>query len=471
MKYFYLTLIIALSYSCTKSPSKAYFAGEIVNPNNDFVYLYYNNAVIDSSKIDQNNRFFFEVDDIHDGLYHFDHNEYQYIILEKGDSLLMRLNTLDFDESLVYSGIGASKNNFLIDMFLIYEDEEKAVNKFSELDPDEFVKKIDSLRSMKQELLNDINQENILSPVALHITQGAINYRYFTDMEEYPFINKRRNGLHEVSELPKNFYQFRRQVDYNDTLLTYYRPYFNYLVTHFNNLSYNYCKNQCNGDLVKIQRSLHYSTHKLRLIDSAITKNKTIRDNLTRNVAYSYLLGDHTANYNQRFLDSFSKYAPDNQHQKEITTFYNNVQQLQKGLTLPPIHLINLKGEKVTIDSTSYSKNTVFYFWNLHQRNHQTNVLMRIARLKRDYPNYNYIGINVNENRKEWQQSLASISKLDDTLSQYQTDNIEELLATLVIKSLNKIIIVDKNGKIIEGFGDIYHSKRLEISLSESMKK
>ena len=74
-------------------------------------------------------------------------------------------NTLDFDESLVYSGMGSEKNNFLIDMFLIYEDEEKAVNKYSELSPEEFLTKIDSLKSMKETLLNDINTKDPSSGV------------------------------------------------------------------------------------------------------------------------------------------------------------------------------------------------------------------------------------------------------------------------------------------------------------------
>ncbi|MEH6705142.1 thioredoxin-like domain-containing protein [Galbibacter orientalis] len=471
MKYSFLALIIALTYSCSESPTKTYFGGEVVNPNSDYVYLYYDNNVIDSSKIDQSNRFSFKLDNVKDGLYHFDHNEYQYIILEKGDSLLMRLNTLDFDESLVYSGMGSEKNNFLIDMFLIYEDEEKAVNKYSELSPEEFLTKIDSLKSMKETLLNDINTKDPLSPIAKHIAQGAVNYRYFTDMEEYPFINKRRNGLTKIANLPANFYSFRKEVDYNDTLLMYYKPYFNYLVIHFNNLAYNYCKNECNGDLNYIERSLHYSTHKLQLIDSVVTKNKTIRDNLTRNVAFSFLLGRHSRAHNEEFMDAFHKYAGKNQHEEEINNFYQNVQNLQKGLTLPPIHLVDIKGNKVTIDSMSYKKNTVFYFWNYHQRDHQANVLTRIERLKKDYPNYNYVGINVNEDRSEWLQNLASISKLGDTLEQYQTDNIDELLGSLVIKSLNKIIIVDNKGKIIDGFGDIYHRKSLETSLSDSMKK
>ncbi|MEL4308519.1 TlpA family protein disulfide reductase [Joostella sp. CR20] len=465
MKYSFLALIIALTYSCSEAPKSTFFGGEIVNPNADYVYLYYNNELIDSSKLDRNNRFSFQLEKVKEGLYHFDHNEYQYIILEKGDSLLMRLNTLDFDESLVYSGEGAEKNNFLIDMFLIYEDEEKLVNNYSELTAEEFLAKIDSLKQMKEELLSDINLKKPLSPKANHIAQGAINYRYFTDMEEFPFIHKRRNGLKSVPELPANYYDFRNQVNYNDTLLMYYKPYFNYLVVHFNNLAYNHCKNECNGDFNHIQRSLHYSTHKLKLIDSTVTENKTIRDNLTRNVAYTYLLERHSAEYNKKFIDAFHEIAKDNQHEEEINKFYQNVQNLQKGLTLPSIHLVDIKGNKVTIDSNSYKKNTVFYFWNYHQKDHQTNVLNRISRLKRDYPNYNYVGINVNEDRSEWLRNLASISKTGDTLEQYQTDNIDELFENLVIKSLNKIIIVDRNGKIVDGFGDIYHRKNLENSL------
>ena len=49
------------------------------------------------------------------GLYTFKHGvEFQYIFLQPNDSLLLRLNTWDFDESLVFSGKGAEKNNLLI---------------------------------------------------------------------------------------------------------------------------------------------------------------------------------------------------------------------------------------------------------------------------------------------------------------------------------------------------------------------
>jgi len=465
MKYFYLSIIIALTYSCSHAPTSAYFGGEIVNPTTDYVHLYWNNTVIDSAKLNENNRFAFQLENLKEGLYHFDHNEYQYIILEKGDSLMVRLNTLDFDESLVFTGEGAIKNNFLMDMFLIYEDEEKAVNKYSELKAVEFMAKIDSLRAMKQDLLKDLNIDHTLSPLSLHIAQSAINYRYFTDMEEYPVVHKRRTGKEQVQELPDHFYSFRKNISYNDSTLTYYSPYFNYLITHFSNLALRSCKKDCIKQKESFRRTAHYSKHKLKLIDSLVSQNKTVRDNLTRNAAFSYFLGRHTATENSEFMLAFKQYAKDNQHQEEINKFYYNVQQMQEGLAIPTLHLVNRKGEKISFSSDTYTKNTIFYFWNYHQRNHLSNILTRIHHLKDKYPDFDYIGINVNSDQTLWLQNIASIKDTEDAKNQYRTDNVEELLSSLVIKNLNKVIVVDKNGKIAEGFANIYYTRHLENTM------
>ena len=56
------------------------------------------------------------------GLFNFFHPpEFQYLIINKGDSLVLRLNSLDFDESLIFSGKGSAKNNYLINVFLKHE--------------------------------------------------------------------------------------------------------------------------------------------------------------------------------------------------------------------------------------------------------------------------------------------------------------------------------------------------------------
>ena len=60
------------------------------------------------------------------GIYKLEHlPEYQTLLLEEHDSLWVRINAAAFDESIVFSGVGASKNNFLIELFLKQESENK----------------------------------------------------------------------------------------------------------------------------------------------------------------------------------------------------------------------------------------------------------------------------------------------------------------------------------------------------------
>ena len=114
-----LALVILSFISCVSEKrtddSRVYFAGEIVNPTTETVILYKGDSLIDSVSLDEQNRFVINLDSVEEGLHHFYHHpELQYVFLEKGDSLQIRLNTVDFDESLVFSGHGEEVNNFLL---------------------------------------------------------------------------------------------------------------------------------------------------------------------------------------------------------------------------------------------------------------------------------------------------------------------------------------------------------------------
>ena len=95
---------------------------------------------------------------IEDGLYHFNHEpELQYVYLEKSDSVQLRLNTVDFDESLVFSGTNEGVNNFLLELFLAQEDEEEEMyRKYYDLEPLDFMKQVSSLKKEKLVELNEL---------------------------------------------------------------------------------------------------------------------------------------------------------------------------------------------------------------------------------------------------------------------------------------------------------------------------
>ena len=149
MKYFVGLIFVFLTLSCEttdKENNSTYFGGEIINPKSNFVLFLKDNKVVDTILLDKNNRFLKVYNSLKEGLYTFKHGlEFQYIYLEPTDSILIRLNTWDFDESLVFSGKGSNKNEFLINLFLQNEKEEKQMYPYFNLEESDFERKLDSL--------------------------------------------------------------------------------------------------------------------------------------------------------------------------------------------------------------------------------------------------------------------------------------------------------------------------------------
>ena len=122
------------------------FSGKILNNTSDSISIYKDNNMIYESVVDVDGLFNITIDTITSGLYTFYHEpEFQYIIIDENDNLQIRLNTLDFDESLVYTGKGSSKNNFLMDVFLRSENDELEINSKLDLAFDTFKNLVDSL--------------------------------------------------------------------------------------------------------------------------------------------------------------------------------------------------------------------------------------------------------------------------------------------------------------------------------------
>ena len=136
----------------------SYVGGEIINPTGNKLTIFKSNSIIDTIRLDSNNRFLTKIESTESGFYGFSHgNEYQLILLEPKDSITIRVNTLDFDESLSFSGVGSKKNNYLVSLFTKYENSKSNRSKLYKLDPIEFKKTIDSLQ------LNEIKQLNKFS--------------------------------------------------------------------------------------------------------------------------------------------------------------------------------------------------------------------------------------------------------------------------------------------------------------------
>lgn len=448
---FYLVLIALIGCSeGEKKISKVFFSGEIVNPINDYIIFYKGDIKLDSAKLNANNRFSFEFDSLNEGLYNFKHREYQYIYLEKGDSIQIRLNTVDFDESLVFSGTGGDINNFLLDLFLANEKEEIIIQSdFFKLNPEEFHNKIENLRIEKLNTLNALHLESKLSQEANHIAKVSINYTYYRYMEKYPFEHSNRTGKRLSNDLPPNFYAYREGLNFNYKKLNYLSPYYNFIKSHLKNLSYLNCKKTCEAEDEVAKNQLHINRHKLSLIDSLVQETE-LKDNLFRNVAIEYLLrGQDTPENNEIFINDFHLRSASNRHITEINDLYKGIQNIQPKKIIPNIFVTNTEGNKVSLQEIAKGKKVAFYFWSGENQRYFKDVIERSKQLSAQNKDYVFIGINYRTDLTTWKGMIAK-ANLDNT-KQFKAGDFNELAKALIIEHRNKCIVTD-DAKIVDAF-------------------
>ena len=451
-----LLLLISCGQNSKDCPA-VFFSGEIVNPTSEYVVLFRNDEIIDSAKIDGNNRFAFNLAGIEEGLYHFDHSpEVQYVYFEEGDSVLIRLNTVEFDESLIFSGKGSEVNNFLIEMFLAFEDEEPLIYSYYELKPKEFSDKIDSLRQMKLDLLHDLMTENDFSEKAVATAKAAIDYNSYLYKEVYPFYHKKKTGEEAIHELEDKFYDYRETLDFDNTNhLAFFRPYYDYMKYHFGNLSYMTCAKHCGMENLAVNDHLHFNKHKLVLVDSLI-EEKELRNVLFRNIAMDYLLKEHKINEDcDKFIAKFSQLSDNEEHVAEINDLYRGIRSLQPNNKIPELKLLNPEGGEVALSDIVKGKKTVFYFWTGTQKGHFKNITKHVNYLKGKKPEYNFVGINLKTSHDQWVHLLHENDL--DVENQYRGEDFEEVQRAFIIDGLNKCVIT-KDTLIVDAFANLYYS-------------
>ncbi|NKI32522.1 TlpA family protein disulfide reductase [Croceivirga thetidis] len=451
---FSLLACIACGSSDKNDTEGVYFAGEIVNPTSSHVVLYKNDMVVDSAELDANNHFKFNLAQIDKGLHHFDHSpELQYVFLEPGDSLTLRLNTVAFDESLVFSGTNGDVNNFLVEMFLSYEDEERFVYSLYKLHPEEFSTKIDSLRSLKLEELKTLKESNSISDDAYGMAKAAIDYSSFTYKEKYPFYHKKYTGEETIHELDDIYYDYRKEVNTNHEDLVYFRPYYDYMKYHFGNLSYMHCSKNCGMHTHKPIDYIHLNKHKLALIDSTI-KHEELRNNLFRSVAMDVLLKEHDINEEcKKFIEDFEKLSTNKTHHDEVQFVFNGIRDLQPKHVVPEVNLVTLNNNPITLKEVVGDGESIIYFWSGVQKRHFKNVSKHVRQLQQEKPDVKFIGICVQTSRNQWQKMVED-SGLDKE-SQFWSVDDDNVRKTLILDGLNKCIVT-KDSLIENGFAYLY---------------
>jgi hypothetical protein len=425
----------------------AYFGGEIENPKNNFVVFMKNDKVVDTFYLDENNRFFHKFDSLTPGLYSFKHDpEYQYVFFDKNDSLMIRLNSNDFDNTLMFCGRGDEKNNFMMELFLkdmklkndlfdVYEQPEKIFSKYI----DSSNQNITNLYNKRKSFINwseefdEVAKANIL-----------LNYAY--KKEVFPIVHEFKTGENIKTELPKSYYNYRKKIDVNQANLLYYSPFINYMTSMLNNIVLTKSK----GNLDDM--SLENNIKKLEIADT-LFKNKHVKNLVVNNIANMYLLSDQCSVNNGKFFTLYSKMVSDKKMKSKVMETASNIQKLRNNNVLPKVSLLDMNNQPVDLNKL-ITKKTIIYFWNKQSDSHSFYSHKKIDELKAKYSTIQFIAININNSQEDWLKEIKD-KNFSNSIELRATD-FKELQNNWVINKVYRTMIINKNGTINNAFVSLF---------------
>lgn len=445
-----LILAIASCFSsCNNKVTQcadAYFGGEIINPKEKNVILYKDEIVIDTIPLDKANRFYYSFDKLKPGLYSFKHDEFQYVYIEPKDSIFLRVNTIEFDETLTFTGKGALKNNYLIKNFLKNEEsKEKLHDAFYNESPLVFNKQVKYEQSRRLDYLERYGDKYNFSPSFLDVAKANIDYHYYAIKEQYPIYNKK----YKDSINNKKYYTFRQFTDLNNNELISFYPYYNYLYAVTDNISKQYKYQQVAS---ASDRLLDYSLNNIKVIDSLI-KNKELKNMVLKRAAMNYLTKADNKTNADSFLSSFKKLSSCEKSCKDLEKMVQTIERLEKGNQIPSFNIINVNNETLDIQKT-ITKPTVIYFWTTRYPSHLKGVRRKVAQFAPN-SNYNFIGLSIDQDKEVWQKVAVKM----DSKNEFIFENYKDATDNLLIHQIHKIFVLDEKGKILNSELNIFDPK------------
>lgn len=433
-----------------KTSEDAFVGGQIINPTSNNVVLLKENIPLDTIYLDQNNRFSYEIEDAAAGVYVLRHvPESQSFYLQPGDSILIRTNSLDFDESLHFSGEGSEKNNLLIETFLQTKRNTDLVLSYYKISPEEFERKTDSIQNHLLGLLKKANEKHEFSSEFVDFAEKSVNYDTYDLRERYTYmVNKYYKKFSH--QFTNDFHAYRNRVNFNDTTLQTSPNYIRFIENYLINQS----MAECAG--ANIDTNDCYDLYDHRNIKTRINLIDSLTDlPLVKNHFFSKFgaLGIIMAKEREEIVSILEllkeKDYPEEKLQKLVQT--GNVQLAYlPGMNVGNVALTDTSGNE-KLFSEIVTGPTIIFLWSVyfpekHIRSHKT-----IGNLRKKYPEITFLGVNLdNGERTKWL----------NTLNQYDYDKSNEFQLNYTIEKdifenyLNKLLFIDGSGEVV--IGDAY---------------
>ena len=413
---------------------------------------------MDTITLNPDNTFFKKFDSLTPGLYSFKHEpEYQYIYFDKNDSLMVRINSQEFDESITFCGRGDEKNNFLMELYLKNEQDRSVMFNVFDENVAQFNQKIDSAFLNKKKFYDKKKASIAWNDDFDKYAKAMLDFFHYSKKELYPVVHQMRSGENIEPQLPVGFYDYRKNIDFNNKDLTNFSPFVRYLSNMMNNLS----TKEKWSDRSAVDKAFLSSSAKLQIADSIFT-NEKIKNTVLDNIAFTYLLEDQNIVNNKKFLDKYHSLSTDKNQHNEIKKIGDAIQLLKQNNPLPNANLVDLNGKTVDLKSI-INKKTVVFFWTKNLESHFVAAHKRVMELKKKHPEYDFLSICVDENQTKWKSILKNYKFTD--IREYRVANFQDIKEHWVLNKIHRTLVLNADATINNAFVSLF-----DVSFESNLK-
>ena len=443
--------------------TEVFIGGKIVNPYSNQLLVYKGNKLLDTIILEPDNRFsyYLNIGEI-PGDYKLTHyNESQTLYLHPGDSILMYANTMEFDESLYFSGVGAHKNNLLIDLYLLNEKTSQILLASGQITPPEFKHLADSIYQQRKELLDQRVTKHEFPPEFIDYAKGVIQYQSYHLRERYLYLINRYYP-HQVARLNDEFFAYREQVDFNDPVLQTNPAYVRFIEIYLLNESLRLTPSG-EGEMPNINAPENIKL-RIDLIDS-LSQLQPVRDQIFFNLgSFGMVMGSSREDMVDILTQLIRKgYG---RQERDVLRQLGYIQlAFLPGVNIGIVPAVTPSGEQIGLDDV-INRKTVLFLWSSYALEHTREVHALMDSYRNQFPELDFIGINIDVGEvQRWKATMREEGL--DPQYEYQLGRLGEIQELHLLRNyLTKSVFLNADGMVILGDAD-YNSREYEEHLRE----
>jgi len=351
-------------------------------------------------------------------------------------NLKLSLNTKEFDESIIYKGIGSNENNYLAKKTLLKESFGKLNNYayYAKLNEKDYLKLIDSLFNVKINLLNEY--KNDLDTDFFFIESKSLEYSKLSKYSSYEGLRRFVTGNKDF-KVSENYPNSFAEINLSNEKLLISPDYLRFIQS--------YLRKKSIDKINKNDISTDYTLEYLNTVQKEV-KNKKIKEELVYNIGKWDL--DYTKNLDSVY-NIIAAILTNKKYLNEVTEIYQKLKKIEKGAISPTFELKDINGKTVALNEL---KGKLVYIdiwatWCLP-------CIKEIPNLKKmeEYfkgKDIQFVSICKSDTKEHWQKMVE-----EKELSGIQLFAPEEDISFFKdysVQGIPRFILIDKDGKIIDG--------------------